>query len=152
MQDSFKTNKNFGFLTNRVGRLLKKTAQQIALEKNISIPANELGILSDLQKKDGVLQQELAESLIRNKSSITKMLVRLENEDFIRREEDPDDARGKRIYLTKKGNSVNELLKHVIPDVHQVAFKDLTDSDKKVALNVLNTIYNNLLEYNSNQS
>ena len=152
MQNSFKTNKNFGFLTNRVGRLLKKTVNQIADEKNISFPTHEMGILSDLHRKEGVLQQDLAESMIRNKSSITKMLERLETDDFVRKEEDPNDARCKRIYLTSKGRSMNELLKHVIPDVHQIAFKGLSDADMKVALEVLNNIYNNLLEYNSNQS
>ena len=152
MQDSFKTNKNFGFLTNRVGRLLKKTVHHLAEEKQISIPTRELGILSDLQRKEGVLQQDLAESMVRNKSSITKMLERLENEDFISKQEDPDDARCKRIYLTDRGRSMNELLKHVIPDVHQIAFRGLSESDMKVALEVLNNIYNNLLEYNANQS
>lgn len=152
MQSSFKTNKNFGFLTNRVGRLLKKTVSQIAVEKNINFPTHEMGILSDLQKKEGVLQQDLAASMIRNKSSITKMLERLESDDFVRKEEDPNDARCKRIYLTSKGKSMNELLKQVIPDVHQIAFKGLSNSDMEVALEVLNNIYNNLLEYNSNQS
>lgn len=152
MQNSFKTNKNFGFLTNRVGRLLRKTANKIAEKKNISFPANEMGILSDLQRKEGVLQQDLAASLIRNKSSITKMLDRLESDDYVRKEEDPNDARCKRIYLTPKGKSMNELLKHVIPDVHHIAFKGLSNSDMEVALEVLNNIYNNLLEYNSNQT
>lgn len=152
MQDSFKTNKNFGFLTNRVGRLLKKTVYHIAEDKKIRIPIHEIGILSDLQKKEGVRQQELAESLIRNKSSITKMLERLENDDFILKKEDPNDARGKRIYLTKKGKNMNELLKHVVPEVHQIAFNGLSDSELKVALEVLNSIYQNLLKYNSNLS
>lgn len=152
MQNFTKTSKNFGFLTNRVGRLLKKTVNQIAEEKNISVPSNELGILFDLQKKEGVLQQELAESMIRNKSSITKMLERLEIDDFIRKEDDVEDARCKRIYLTKKGRNMNELLKQVVPDVHEIAFKGLNESDRKIALDVLNNIYNNLLEYNSNLS
>lgn len=152
MQDSFKTNKNFGFLTNRVGRLLKSTVFKIAESKDINIPIHGLGILSDLQRKEGVLQQELAGSMIRNKSSITKMLERLEKDDFIRKDDDPEDARCKRIYLTEKGKGMNELLKHVIPDVHEIAFKDLSQSDKDVAIEVLNKIYHNLLEYNSNQS
>ena len=151
MQDTFKTNKNFGFLTNRVGRLLKNTVYQIAENKHIKIPIHELGILSDLQRREGVLQQELAESLIRNKSSITKMLERLENEDFIRKEDDTNDARCKRIYLTEKGRNMNDLLKHVVPDVHEIAFQGLGEHDMKVALDVLTSIYQNLLEYNSNQ-
>lgn len=151
MQDLFKSNKNFGFLTNRVGRLLKKTLHQIAEEKQIDIPTHELGILSDLQRKEGVLQQDLAESLIRNKSSITKMLERLECGDFVHKKEDPDDARCKRIYLTSKGKNLNELLKDAVPDVHQIAFKGLSNTDMKIALMVLEKIYHNLLEYNSNQ-
>lgn len=151
MQDPFKSNKNFGFLTNRVGRLLKRTLYQITEEKQIDIPIHELGILSDLQRKEGVLQQELAESLIRNKSSITKMLARLEEEDFIHKKEDPYDARCKRIYLTSKGKNLNELLKDAVPDVHQIAFKGLSNTDMNIALRVLEKIYHNLLEYNSNQ-
>lgn len=150
MEDSFKTNKNFGFLTNRVGRLLRKTANHIADHKNISIPTHELGILSDLQKKEGVLQQELAESLIRNKSSITKMLERLEQNDFIRKEDDPSDARCKRIYLTNRGKNMNKLLKNIIPDVHQIAFEGLSDKEMNVALEVLDKIYKNLIKYNAN--
>lgn len=152
MENSFKTNKNFGFLTNRVGRLLRKTAKHFAELKNIDIPIRELGILSDLQKKEGVLQQELAASLIRNKSSITKMLERLEHDDFIRKEDDPRDARCKKIYLTKKGKGMNELLKKIIPDVHQVAFEGLSDKEMNIALEVLDKIYKNLIKYNANHT
>ncbi len=129
-----------------------KTVNTISEKKQIDIPVHEMGIISDLKKKEGVLQQELALSMIRNKSSITKMLERLERDDYIRKESDEVDARGKRIFLTRKGKTMGKFMNNVLPDVHKVALEGLSDADMKVALKVLNKIYNNLLEYNSNQS
>jgi len=148
----FSSNLNFGFLTTRVSRLLLKTVSTISAQKHIEIPVHEMGIISDLKKNEGVLQQELAISMIRNKSSITKMLERLERDDYIRKEADTLDARGKRIFLTQKGRSMSDFMNDVLPETHKIAFDGLTDADMKVALKVLDKIYKNLLEYNSNQS
>jgi len=117
----------------------------------MNIPVHEMGIINDLKKKEGVLQQELASSMIRNKSSITKMLERLEREDYIRKEADRADARGKRIFLTQKGRSMSDFMNDVLPETHKIAFDGLSSADMKIALKVLDKIYHNLLEYNSNQ-
>lgn len=150
MKKCFSSNLNFGFLTTRVSRLLTKTVSTISEQKNVNIPIHEMGIISDLKKKEGVLQQDLASSMIRNKSSITKMLERLEKEDYIRKEADSIDARGKRIFLTKKGRSMSDFMNGVLPETHKIAFEGLSEADMKIALKVLDKIYNNLLDYNSN--
>lgn len=152
MKKIFSSNLNFGFLTTRVSRLLLKTVNTISEEKQIDIPVHEMGIISDLKKKEGQLQQELAESMIRNKSSITKMLERLEKDNYIRKELDHTDGRAKRIFLTRKGKTMGKFMNNVLPDVHKVALDGLSEAEMQVALKVLNKIYNNLLEYNSNQS
>ena len=63
-------------------------------------------VLLATARDEGLSQRRLADRLLVAKSNITALLQRLEALDLIRRESDPEDARGYRVYLTPKGRSV----------------------------------------------
>lgn len=67
-----------------------------------------MGILSDLGRMDGVRQQDLAISSLKDKATITRALRSLAAEGLVRRTPDQTDKRSKRIYLTAKGREVLE--------------------------------------------
>lgn len=97
---------HLGFLTNRVGRLLSKKMRMTIDELGYNSPISCIGILADLWSKDGVMQKDLGISLIKTKSSINKMLEALENEGLIVKKDNPNDKRGKLIFLTTKGKKL----------------------------------------------
>ena len=69
-----------------------------------------MGILADLWRKDGVRQQDLVVSIIKDKANIARALTFLERSNIVVRVTDPKDKRNKRIYLTHKGKALKEQL------------------------------------------
>ncbi|MEM1434126.1 MAG: MarR family transcriptional regulator [Pseudomonadota bacterium] len=60
-------------------------------------------VLLALRRNEGLSQQALARYLLVAKSNVTGLVKRLGADGLIRREPDPDDARGQRVYLTREG-------------------------------------------------
>lgn len=69
-------------------------------------------IMMLLWEQDGSTQNQLAESLNKDKTNIARMASNLESKGFIKRVSCQDDRRSIRIYLTEAGK---ELGKKVIP-------------------------------------
>jgi DNA-binding MarR family transcriptional regulator len=63
-------------------------------------------VLLAIARDEGLSQRRLAERLLVAKSNVTALLQRLEGLGLIRRESDPDDARGYCVYLTRNGRAV----------------------------------------------
>ncbi len=70
----------------------------------------QVGLLSLLWKKDGRFSYELGERLSLDSATITGIIDRLEQNDFIERRVDPEDRRNKLVFLTEKGRSMEKVL------------------------------------------
>ena len=109
-------------------------------------PTSCIGILADLWSKDGVPQKELGLSMIKNKSSVNKMLDALEKDGLIEKKDDPIDKRKKLIYLTKNGHEVQNLVKDKSRTYREDVQAVHSAEEIKIAKDVLKTIYLNLKE------
>lgn len=72
----------------------------------VTIP--QLGALSHLAAEPGATPTDVAIALGLNKSGTSSLVARLEKSGFLRREPNPRDARGVRLFLTKKGEAARE--------------------------------------------
>jgi len=132
------------FLTNRVGRLL---AHRIRCQNQTAEHARVLphiGILVDLWAKDGVRQQDLAVSLIKDKGTIARALNFMEENDLVVRITDDQDKRNKRIYLTHKGRMMQTTLKPLANEALQTACADIPEDKITTCKEVLQQMYENL--------
>lgn len=78
------------------------------------------GLFLAIAKTEGCHVKSLAEQFRLPKATITGLLRTLEEDDLVRREKDPDDARAFRLFLTAKGR---ELLPRMIDRHHLVLAK-----------------------------
>lgn len=90
---------------------LKKLHQLFAkFSKDSNLTLQQAHILLYLAHHPGSIQKEIADNFNLRKSSITSIVKNLEKEDYITRKIDPESARNKRVYLTKKGEKeINKL-------------------------------------------
>lgn len=88
----------FHLLTRRLNALLA--------EKGTGITTDQFRLLTMLWKEDGIIQQQLAAMLGRDRASVTRMADILEKDGIITRILDKNDRRIKLIYLTKKGREL----------------------------------------------
>ena len=69
-------------------------------ESNLSMP--QIALLASVARQPGSHAQEVAEALGLSAPTVSVGLRKLEDEGWLRRETDPDDARAIRLFLTDK--------------------------------------------------
>ncbi len=140
----FKPSDSLIFLTNRVGRLLANAVQDQVKVDLPDIHSQHIGILAELWEQDGLRQQDLALSLIKDKASITRSIDYLEQHNVVLRVADAQDKRNKRIYLTHKGKMLKEVILPLSERVIEAAMEGILPSERKTCIKVLDKIYRNL--------
>lgn len=135
------------FLTNRVGRLLSIEVRKQLEEDEDSqlVQTNHIGVLVDLWMQDGVRQQDLAVSTIKDKGTITRTLNFLEKENLVVRVTDRSDKRNKLIYLTHKGKELKHKLLPYAKEAISNAVSGITEAELKTCKDVLAKVYKNLI-------
>ncbi len=148
MPEKLKINANpamhLGFLTNRVGRLMAIRLKNRLGKADFDMPGHCIGILSELWEKDGIIQQDLAISIVKDKATIARALDLMEKKNIIVRIKDEHDKRNKKIFLTHKGNQLqNKVMLHG-EDMMEEVKSSISKEDMDTCLKVLDKIYNNL--------
>lgn len=77
------------------------------------ITYNHLFILTCLWEQDGVHVKDLAKQLYLDSSSLTGHLDRMERVALVVRQDDPDDRRAVRVFLTEKGRHLRDQLEPI---------------------------------------
>lgn len=135
---------SLGFLTNRVGRLMGIHLKNRIGKEEFDMPAHCIGILAELWEQDGIIQQDLAISIVKDKATIARALELMEKKNIIVRIKDEKDKRNKKIFLTYKGNQLqNQVMFHgdgVLKDAKDSISKEELDN----CLHTLEKIYHNL--------
>lgn len=102
-----------------------------------SAPTQQL-VLDILAEEDGVTSGVLAEILDMRPSSVTEILNKLESRGEIRRQEDEQDKRIKRIYITEVGREKANLNKP--QERSEEFFAGLTDEEMQTLDQLLNKV------------
>lgn len=103
-----------------------------------------MGIIADLCQQDGVRQQDLATSSLKDKATITRSVNFLEQEGLVMRTPDPTDRRTKRIYITSKGRQVYQKMLPLGHTILAQAKQEIEAEELAICQRVLQQMYNNL--------
>ncbi|NBC07536.1 MAG: MarR family transcriptional regulator, partial [Bacteroidetes bacterium] len=125
---------------NRVGRLLANEIRQRSNMEEWGLQHSHMGIMVDLWAREGVRQQELAVSNIKDKATIARALRQLEEENMVVRVPDPNDKRNKLIYLTHKGQEMRDKLMPYTNSTVQEAIAELPEEEVDICRKVLQHI------------
>ena len=139
------------FLTNRTGRLLSQAVWEKVDGDLVEIMQQHMGILIELWQKDGLRQQDLATSVLKDKATITRSLRFLESKNMLVRVADPQDKRTKRIYLTHKGREFKNYLVPKAKAAIEEATTGIDEQEFETCKKVLVQIYQNLNSCESNK-
>lgn len=135
---------NLGFLTNKVGRLIGIHMKNRLGKEEFDMPTHCLGILAELWNQDGIIQQDLAISVIKDKATIARALELMEKKNIIVRIKDEKDKRNKKIFLTYKGHQLQGQVLFHSAGLLDDAKQDITKEEMANCLNTLEKIYHNL--------
>ena len=129
---------------NSIGPWLGKTVKivdyflQESLDKvDLNLTKEQMIILKKLHDQDGLNQNELAFLTIRNKSSLTRLLIKMENKKNITRKQSKEDRRINRVYVTQLGRDIFQKTKPVMGLLIKRMEKGISENEKQQIIKIL---------------
>jgi MarR family transcriptional regulator for hemolysin len=133
---------NIGWLVYKARHVLKKRMQDKL--KDYGISSEQWSVLNMVYMKGGCNQKTLAELLLKDGGTITRILNILEDKELIKREKSPYDKREFLIHLTDKGLDLyNELFKVMLQNKQEINFIFSTNEQKQLIF-LLNKLFSSL--------
>ena len=141
----FDLDNTIGYALNRCAILLRLNLAQRFGENGYDVTPEEWVILNRLWQKEGRSQNELAETTIKDKTTVTRLLNRMEQKGLVVRQSSQADARVKLIHLTPYAKELETVLIPIAQEVLRAGIADIDPGDVDIALSVLQKIELNLL-------
>ena len=127
----------------RTGKIVDYFIQESFKLNNLDLTKEQMIVLKKLNDQDGLNQNELAFLTLRNKSSLTRLLAKMEGKKYIFRKQSKEDKRIKNVYLTEFGKEVFENTKPVIQNIISTMEQDITVEEKQQIIKIFKKIQTN---------
>ncbi|MEX0960101.1 MAG: MarR family transcriptional regulator [Burkholderiales bacterium] len=134
--------RNFGFILNDVARLMRTTFDRRV--RSLGLTRSQWWVLNHLYRNDGVTQSELADMLEIEKPTLGRLLDRLEAKGWVRRGNDVNDRRAKRIYLTEEVAPAMKAMRAAAAEVRREALSGLSTEEQERFVDTLLAVKGNL--------
>jgi DNA-binding MarR family transcriptional regulator len=113
-------------------------------DNDIVVTVEQFSVLVMLFYQDGLSQQEISDSLGRDKTTIARVMSIMERDNLIARVTNKKDNRGKLIYLTRKGRSIQQKAVGVSGKLYLRAIGNIKESEMKAAIKVMASMTTNI--------
>ena len=134
--------RNFGFILNDVARLMRTTFDRRV--KALGLTRSQWWVLNHLFRNDGVTQSELADILEVKKATLGRLLDRMEQKGWVRREGHAGDRRAKRVFLTEEVEPALKTMRTAAAEVRREAISGLSAAQQEQFVDALLAIKGNL--------
>ena len=114
--------------------------------KKLGIRGGQHDFILAISRNEGLNQKELSQLVYVNKSTTTKALKNLQDNGYLRTEQDPEDHRCNRIFLTAAGRSVTPVVESAFEEIIAILTKGLSESEIGHTLGILKKILGNATE------
>ena len=115
-------------------------------ENDIAVTVEQFSVLAMLFYRDGLSQQEISDVLGRDKTTVARVISIMERDNMITRITNKNDNRGKLIYLTGKGRSIQQKAVGVSGKLYLRALGNLRESELKTAMKIMGAMTRNLFQ------
>jgi len=130
------------FTISETHRLLRAYADKLALPYGIT--RAQWAVLAKVDRYEGLKQSELAELLEMQPITLTRLIDRLCERDWIERRGDENDRRVNRLYLKKAARPLLEKLGRLRDELTKTALQGIPSADALRLLTQLQTIKENI--------
>lgn len=114
---------------------------------DIDLSFEMLQILHKLWQRQGVTQQALAVSTVRDKASLTSLLNNMEQRGLVERRTLAEDGRSKLIFLSRQGEELARQVQPLVDEVYGYAEAQVNGEAVAAAIAVLEEVYETLERY-----
>jgi DNA-binding MarR family transcriptional regulator len=133
-----------GAIVNRAGIVIRKQLSIMLKQNGYAITPEEFAILSRLWETDGILQTELVEKTLKDKTRVTRLLGGLVDKLYVCKEQDKADRRNYIVSLTEKGKDMKLVIIPIVMQLMEQAVEGVDHKDVEVTKKVLKKVFQNL--------
>lgn len=124
-----------------LGKALQKASQITKSKLNsYGITPVQFAVLRQLWISDGQLGSKLGDRLHMDSATMTGILDRMEQKEFVQRQSDPRDRRNRIVYLTEKGRDLEDPLNQKMEEWNKELMTGFNEDDILTFKRMLNTI------------
>lgn len=123
----------------------KKTHERL---EEIGLYRGQPVLLFNLWEKDGLSGRELSDRMNVQPATITKMVQRLKSKDFVFTQQDPEDSRVSRVFLSKRGKAIEKDVRKIFQELHQHIFHGLSQDKLDFLEEIFDVMKSNLNKMN----
>ncbi len=102
--------------------------------------------------EDGITSVELAELCCRDKSDVSRALKTLQDKGYVQKKSDKNNLYRAKIFLTESGKKIAEQVNLKVESAVKYAGKDLSDSDRKIFYQCLDSLIANFQKLSKRKS
>lgn len=126
-----------GYVIGHAAMRLKIGLRRLFVASGLNVTPEQWVVLFRLHEKEGLTQSELGERTVKDKTTITRILDRLEKKDMASRRRDARDRRAQRIFLTEKGVATLDALMPLVRRYADEIFGEFVDEERTVLRGLL---------------
>jgi len=136
---------NFGHMLGRTSRAMLNMLQKKFRQAGCDITVEQWTLLINIRNACGQSQQQLAELVYLDKTTIARLAAGLEKKGLISRTSVSADRRQKRLVITARGTAMLAALKPVALAAQQQVMQDIDPEKLKSCCDVLQQVYGAIL-------
>jgi len=126
-----------GYAVGHAAARIKIALRRAFLAAGHDVTPDQWVVLYRLLENEGLTQVALGERTVKDKTTITRILDRLEARSLLTRQRAPDDRRSQRLYLTETGRSLAQSLVPIVQTFADAAYAGLSEADKTALRDIL---------------
>ena len=136
-----------GFMTITANRKMSAFLHHKMKKAGLNLSSEQWGVLAHLWNQKSATQEELAQMACVDKSTMSRVISRMERNGLITRRLDPADARRKILYPTQMSDALRDRSAAVARGVLALALENVDRQDHAACLKVLAAVKDNLRKH-----
>lgn len=138
--------KSIGPWLGKTVKLVDYHMHEAFCEAKLDLTKEQMVVLKKLHIKDGLNQNELAFLTYRDKSSLARLLSKMESKNYITRKQSNEDRRSNEVFLTDTGRDVYKKTRPVIKNLIDNMECGITEEEKRQIIHILKKVQSNFTE------
>ena len=130
----------------KTSKIVDYYLQELLNQFGLDLSKEQMITLKKLHDQDGLNQNELAFLTYRDKSSLARLLSKMERKNYIRRKQNKGDKRINQVLLTDKGRAVFKQSRSAIKKLINTMEHDITEDEKKHIIKILKKVQFNFTQ------
>ena len=118
-------------------------AADIEMHEQFGLTGAQWKVIVVLSSKEGITQKQIADMAFVEAPTLVPVIDKMEKEEYLTRQHDPDDRRNNLIFMTKKSQDIVDPIIDSVLEIRNMGLKKISKKDMEIAKKVLEQIRNN---------